>query len=442
MRGIERLAKRGRYSDGAGLWLQVSAWGTKSWLFQYASPTQQPRLRERNGVVIEVAPVRQLGLGSYPTIPLAKARKLANEMREQVAAGIDPVDNRQKVRFANRLAAAKSLTFKECSEAFIGAHRGSWRNQKHAAQWTSTLTTYAFPILGDLSVADIDTGLVEKVLKQPTGPAAEPLWTAKPETAKRIRGRIEKILEYAEAKKARSGDNPARWHGNLKILLGKPKGRKRHHPALPYERIGEFLNQLQPRVGQSARALEFTILTGVRTNETVAAKRSEFDFQQRVWIIPGDRMKAQREHRVPLSDRAIELLRYRQNAGAEEFIFSGSKKGEPLSTMAMAELVKQINSERLAKRLPLYTDPKQEGRPITVHGFRSTFRVWAGEEANFPPEVIEQALAHNLKDETEAAYMRSDLFAKRRRLMKAWSDYCERTTMLQADNVTRLAKAS
>jgi integrase len=363
-------------------------------------------------------------------------------MRELVDDGVDPIDNRQKDRRATRLAAAKILTFKECSEAYIAAHRNDWRNVKHAAQWSSTLVGYAFPIIGELSVADINTGLIEKVLKQPIGEDLEPLWDARSETAKRLRGRIERVLDYAEAKQARSGDNPARWQGNLKILLGKPQGRKRHHPALPYNRLGEFLHDVRIRPGVSARALEFTILTGVRTNETVEATRGEFDFQQKIWTIPGDRMKGKREHRVPLSERAIELIRERQGIAADEFMFPGGKHGEPLSNMAMAEVVKQINAEREEQKLPLYTDPKQQNRPITVHGFRSTFRVWAGEESNFPREVIEQALAHALKDETEAAYMRSDLFAKRRRLMKAWSEHCGRDASPEIGNVTKLARAS
>jgi len=432
VKGIAGLKERGRYSDGGGLWLQVSAWGTKSWIFQYASPTQPPRIRRKNGEVLEVAPVRQLGLGSYLTVSLAKARKLAEDMREKVEAGIDPVEDRQKDRRTQRLAVAKRLTFEDAATAYIGAHRSSWRNDKHAAQWSSTLATFAFPILGDESVADIDTALVKKVL--------DAIWTSTPETAARLRGRIEAVLDYATAMKGRSGENPAAWRGNLKHLLPKHDKAGRHQPALPYDEIVTFLTELRPRSGISAKALEFTILTASRTGEVIGAKRREFNFEQRTWAIPAARMKAHREHKVPLSDRAVEILRALPQDG--EYMFSGGKSGEPLSNMAMAEMVKQINDERQQRGLSRFVDPKQEDRDIVPHGFRSSFEDWAHETTNFPNHVIEMALAHKIGDKVEAAYRRGDLFAKRCELMKAWAVYCDRPLAPPADNVTPLRARS
>jgi integrase len=296
--------------------------------------------------------------------------------------------------------AAKAVTFQQAAERMMASHEAAWRNPKHRAQWRATLATYVYPTFGGLSVGAVDTGLVLRVL--------EPIWTAKPETASRVRGRIETVLDWAKARGYREGENPATWRGHLDKLLPNRRKVKRveHHAAMPYAALPSFMGELGRREGVSARALEFAILTACRTGEVIGARWSEIEGD--VWTIPADRMKAGAEHRVPLSRAALDLLGNLPREG--EFVFIGGRAGRPLSNMAMLELVRGM-------------------RPgLTVHGFRSTFRDWAAERTEFPNHVVEKALAHKVADKVEAAYRRGDLFDKRRSLMDAWAGFCGTST--------------
>jgi integrase len=418
-RKVETFKRPGRYCDGGGLWLQISKWNTKSWIFQYTSPTAPKRKKHGR----ELGRIRHLGLGPYGKhdVTLEKARILAGAAREQVRSGIDPVDARRSDREAKRLADAKRLTFKQCAERYIATHQGAWKNDRHRAQWRSTLSTYAYPIIGELSVAEIDTALVTRVL--------EPIWASTTETATRVRGRIESVLDWAKARGYRSGENPARWKGHLSNLLAKPDQLKkrngsRHHPALRYAEIPVFMRELRERDSISARALEFTILVAARTGEVLGAKRQEIDLEDKTWTIPAERMKGGREHRVPLSERALEILRDLQREHGNPFLFPGGKAGAPLSQMAMLQLLRGM-------------------RPgLSVHGFRSTFRDWCAERTNYPSEVAEMALAHTVSDKVEAAYRRGDLKDKRGRLMAEWARYCAQQPLFHAGNVRQLRESA
>ena len=383
---VAKETRPGRYGDGGGLWLQVSQFGTKAWIFRFML----------NGRA------RQMGLGSVDTFSLKEARERARLARQQLADGVDPIEARNERKAAARAEDSKRVTFADAAALYIKAHAPGWRNAKHADQWANTLDTYAKPVIGDLSVADIDTGHVMKIL--------EPIWSEKPETASRVRGRVEAVLDWARARHYRTGDNPARWKGHLDHLLpAKAKVAKvRHMPALPYAELPAFMGRLADMESVSARALEFTILTAVRTNETIGARWSEIDLTTKTWTIPADRMKADREHRVPLCDRALDILASLPREDGNDHVFIGGRKGRGLSNMAMLELLRGMDGVS----------------GVTVHGFRSTFRDWAAESTNFPREIAEAALAHVLKDKTESAYQRGDLLEKRRRLMSAWDGYC------------------
>jgi integrase len=426
-----RTAKAGMHPDGGGLYLRVTAGkededGTRTlnryWLFRYAHRS--------------TGKDRQLGLGPLDTVTLAAARAAARECREQLLAGLDPVEQRRAQRASNALADAKTMTFDQCSDAYLAAHRAGWRNVKHAKQWTATLMTYVTPVFGQLPVGAIDTGLVLKVL--------EPIWATKSETASRVRGRIEAVLDWARVRGYRTGENPARWRGHLdKLLPAKSKVRKvEHHPALPYGRIGTFMSDLREREGTAAKALQFSILTVARTDEAISMRWDEIDMATMLWTVPAERMKGKREHRVPLNEPALTILREMMSVGPKsisgKYVFPGAKPGRPLSNMAMLELIRRMNAERGVVGLPKWTDPKQGSREVVPHGFRSTFREWAAERTSFPREVAEAALAHIDGDETERAYQRGDLFDKRRRLMTAWADYCLRPQA--SDTVTPLRK--
>ena len=377
------------YCDGGGLYLQVSPTLTKSWLFRYKQ--------------------RWMGLGPLYDVSLADARIAAGECRAVLRKGIDPLAERDRKRLARRLADAKAVTFSDCAASYIDANAPAWRNAKHAEQWRTTLATYAEPVIGKLAVQDIDTGLVLKVLK--------PIWYTKTETATRVRQRIEAVLNWASASGYRSGENPARLRGNLADLLPSAAKLKKlaHHPALPYTDIHDFIIELRAADGVAARALEFTILTAARTNEVVGARWDEIDLKAGIWTIPGERMKAGKAHTVPLSPRAVAILKKMQDHGSV-WVFPGMTVGKPLSNMAMLGLLKRMNRGR-----------------ITVHGFRSTFRDWAAEQTAYPHEVCEMALAHQVKDKAEAAYRRGELLDKRRRLMADWAKYINKTKV----NVTR-----
>lgn len=383
---VAKLKTPGHFGDGGGLWLQVTPALTKNWVFRF---TINGRARE-------------MGLGGAHTLSLAEARERATECRKLVLDGIDPIEARAARRRTSASAAAL-LTFDQAAEAYIEAHRAGWRNAKHAEQWTSTLKTYASPVFGAMQVAAIDTALVLRAL--------EPIWKTKTETATRVRGRIEAVLAYADTREGRARLNPARWKGHLDALLAAPRKvtAVENHPALPYQQIGEFMCQLREQPGTAARAVEFIILTAARTSEVLRAERDEFDLTSKVWTVPGQRMKAGREHRVPLSPRALELIRTAVADPDSPFVFQGAREGQPLSTMSGLMLLRRMG----------YGE-------FTVHGFRSTFRSWAAAQTNFPREVAEAALAHQLPDKVEASYQRSDVLEKRVRLMQAWADYCAR----------------
>lgn len=302
---------------------------------------------------------------------------------------------RKREKARRKIESARLMTFKQCAEAYIEARSAEWENPKHAQQWTNTLKTYAYPIIGALRPVDIDTDLVLRVL--------QPIWLTKNETASRLRGRLESVMDSAKARGLRDGENPARWSGHLDQLLSAPAKIQKviHHAALPYVEIGEFFNQVRSHVATSARLLEFTILSATRTGDSLLAQWTEFDMAASTWTIPPTRTKAKREHRVPLSSSVVALLKALPTFGGDGFVFEGMKEGKPLSNMAMLTLLARMKRDDL-----------------TTHGFRSTFRDWAAECTAFPNEVAEMALAHAIKDKTESAYRRGDLFEKRRALMQ------------------------
>ncbi len=382
---VSRAKTKGMYADGNGLYLQVTASGARSWIYRY---TLHGRARE-------------MGLGSVRDFSLAEARGRATECRKLRADGIDPIERRRAARDGQKLAAAKAMTFEDAAKAYIDANSAGWRNEKQAVQWNSSLKMYVYPVFGSLPIQDIDTTLVMKVL--------EPIWKIKIETASRVRGRIEAVLDWAKARGYRTGENPAVWRGHIENLLpARSRVQKiRHHPALPYDEIGDFLKLLRDAEGIASRAFEFLILTAARTSEVVGALWDEIDLEKATWTIPAHRIKAGREHRVPLSRAAIAVLQWMDEKRGSKFIFPGGSKDQPLSNMALLALLKRIGR----------TD-------ITAHGFRSTFRDWAAERTNYPREAAEMALAHAIGDKVEAAYRRGDLFEKRRRMMQDWANYC------------------
>nr|WP_247897135.1 site-specific integrase [Azospirillum argentinense] len=373
------------HHDGHGLYLQVTETG-KSWVYRYT-------LHGRS---------REMGLGPFHTISLKEAREKAAACRKLKLEGIDPLEHRNREIAESRLQAASAVTFKDAADQFIKAHKASWRNPKHAEQWPSTLNSYVYPVFGDISVQAVDVGLVMKVL--------ESIWTTKAETASRVRGRIETILDWATAHGHRTGENPARWRGHLENLLPKRSKVQRveHHAALPYREIAGFMAALRKQEGVAASALEFLILTASRTGETIGATWDEVDLEHAVWTIPANRIKMAKEHRVPLSASALAVLERVKKLGTEGFVFPGGKTKRPLSNMAMAKLLERMGRD-----------------DITVHGFRSTFRDWAADQTNAPREVAEMALAHAISDKVEAAYRRGNLFEKRQKLMEEWATVCD-----------------
>jgi integrase len=397
---VQSVRKRGYYGDGGGLYLRVAPGGAKGWIFRYGGRGRR----------------RDMGLGGYPSIGLAKARELAGDCRGMIAAGLDPIGTRNEKRAAAAVEAAKAMTFADCAIAYINAHEAGWRNPKHRQQWKNTLATYVSPVVGKLPVSAVDTGLVLKVL--------EPIWTRKPETASRVRGRMEAVLDWAKVRGYRTGENPARWRGHLDHLLpAKAKVRKvEHHAALPYARIGAFLAALRKQNGIAARALEFLVLTATRTGETLGATWNEVDLGATLWTIPAGRMKAGKEHRVPLSDATLAVLQRMHDIRHSDYVFPGGRDRRPLSEMSLLMLLRRMGHG-----------------DITAHGFRSTFRDWAAERTTFAREVAEMALAHAIPDAVEAAYRRGDLFDKRRKLMDAWAAYCAKVET-DAGKVVALAR--
>jgi integrase len=373
-RSVATEQKRGRHADGGGLYLSISPNGGRRWVFLYrwhGKPTE-------------------IGFGSARDVTLARARDLASQARSKLAGGVNPKDARRP---------SQGATFGECADRLIQAMRPSWRNAKHAGQWEMTLRDYGAP-LRRLPVDKITTDDVLSALK--------PVWSEKPETGSRLRGRIERVLDAAKAQGLRVGENPARWRGHLDQLLPKRQRLTRgHHAAMPYAEVPAFVTDLQGRKATAALALGFAILTAARSVEVLGAGWNEFDIDGAVWTVPPRRMKAGREHRVPLSRYALKILKALHEASAGDFVFPGQKPGKPLSTMALDMVLRRMKVD-----------------DATVHGFRSAFRDWAAERTNFADEVCEAALAHVIENKAEAAYRRGDLFEKRRKLMEAWAVYC------------------
>lgn len=391
---VGRLNKVGLSFVGGvdGLALQISKSGARSWILRAMVGGKR----------------REIGLGGFPDVTLAGAREAAREAREMIRKGIDPVEDCKAKRSALAAAVAAAMTFSEAAEKYIDAQSPGWKNAKHAAQWRTTLKQYAFPVIGKITVSEIETPHIMRVL--------EPIWTTKTETASRLRGRIESVLDWATVREFRAGDNPARWRGHLEHLLPARRDVQKvvHHPALDYREVGVFMAQLRQQDGMGARALEFAILTACRSGEVRGATWSEVDLSGGVWTIPAGRMKAGKEHRVALSEEAIALLDGLPHEG--ELLFP-NRKGTALSDMTLTAVLKRMGRS-----------------DTTAHGFRSSFRDWAGETTAYPREVIEHALAHQLKDKAEASYARGTLFDKRRRLMADWARYCG--TVANAASVT------
>jgi integrase len=388
-----RAGKPGKHYDGRGLRLEIKSQSSANWVARY----------QINGVT------RYMGLGSAFDFDLGQARERNSRLvRQKLADGVDPLLARQSERAAKQADAAKAMTFSEACRRFLEQHSAKWDSSKHRAQWQNTLKTYAAPIIGALPVAHIDVSLVLKVLEQPIEAArgfpGGLLWQARPETANRLRGRIETILDWCKARGYRHGDNPAAWQIIGKVLPAR--GAKQHHAALPYNDIPAFMAELRAQEGVAAQALEFLILTAARSQEVLKARWGEIDLDESTWLIPGERMKARKPHRVPLAPEVVDLLRSLYREYGNEHVFIGTRTGNPLAHTALALALKRL------------------GRPVTVHGFRSAFRDWAGETTAFPHDLCEAALAHVRGDQTIRAYARGDLFTKRRALMMAWSKFC------------------
>lgn len=384
---VSKLKTPGLHAVGGvdGLYLQVASTDSRSWILRLTVAGKR----------------RDMGLGSFPEVSLADAREEARKARLKVRQGIDPIHERKQLKSALAAELAKAFTFEQAATAYIAAHESGWKNSKHAAQWRTTLEQYAYPKIGKLQVKDVTQTHILSIL--------EPIWTTKTETASRLRGRLENILDWATVRGYRTGPNPAAWKGHLDTLLPAPSkvAKVAHHAALPYDQISPFIKELQAVEGMGARALEFAILTATRSGEVRGATWSEMDLKKALWVIPATRMKAGKEHHVPLSPTAVRLLEAIPRTDSP-YVFPGSKQNTQMSDMTMTAALRRMGRGNL-----------------TAHGFRSTFRDWAAERTSYPREVCEHALAHQLKDKAEAAYQRGTLFEKRRNLMNDWAKYCE-----------------
>jgi integrase len=391
----QKATQPGRHPDGDGLYLEVAKGGTASWVLRYLVQVGPPKKE------------RFMGLGSLRHVTLAEARQKAEEARKLRRDGVDPLNARRGQKL-DKLKAAKAMTFKQAAEQYITAQEAGWRSALHAQQWRRTLEQHTYPLLGDLPLAAIDTPLVMQVI--------EPMWSTTTETASRVRGRIESILGWATVKGHRpAGDNPARWKDHLEHMLPAPAKVKAkvHHAALPYSEISGFMAQLRQQEGVAARALEFLILCASRTDEVREAPWKEIDLREKMWVIPGPRMKGKREHRVPLTDEALAILKQMEalrlpGASGDDFIFPGRDPGKPMGPVALNQVLQRMARKDLT----------------TIHGFRSSFSDWCAETTHHPSEVREMALAHKISNAVEAAYRRGDMFEKRRAVMRDWAAYC------------------
>jgi integrase len=379
---LAKLTKRGRYAVGNNVYLQISEWGTRSWLFRY-------RLDGR---------ATHMGLGPYDLLTLAEARERGHQARRQLLNGVDPLKEKRAAKRQRALERVHAKSFRECAVAYIAAHEAGWRGDRSRSQWTASLEQYVYPKIGNLSVADVDLACVLSVV--------EPIWTLVPETARRVRNRVELILDWATARGLRQGDNPARWRGLLENLLSEQRRAQavNHLAAVPYQQIGAFMEKLRAQEGIAAKALEFLILTASRSSEALGAKWSEIDGN--TWTVPAGRMKAHRAHRVPLSHGAVALLASLPRDG--DFVFPAVRVGGAPHQQTLSRELRRL------------------GVKATVHGFRSSFRTWAGERTSFANHIIEQALAHTIGSAVERAYSRGDLLDQRSKLMEAWSEFCDR----------------
>jgi integrase len=389
---VSQICRRGINFVGgvAGLAINVTKSGGRSWILRYQVGGKR----------------RDMGLGGYPDVTLAEARVAARAVRGKIAAGVDPIEDSRTARSKMIAAQDTAITFSQAAKQYIDTHESGWRNTKHVQQWRSTLQTYADPVIGKMLVRDVGLAQVLKIL--------EPIWRTKTETASRLRGRIESILDWAAARSYRAAPNPARWKGHLDKLLPAPGkiAKTDHHQALPYDDLPEFIKSLAGQQGIGARALEFTILTASRSGEVRGAKWDEFDLKSEVWTVPAVRMKAGKEHRVPLSNAALAIIKAQKETAFCDYVFPsshGSKvseaHGSPLSDMTLSAVLRRMKI------------------PAVPHGFRSTFRDWCAEKTDYPRDVAEMALAHAIGNKVEAAYRRGDLFDKRKQLMKDWADY-------------------
>lgn len=382
---VSRLVEPGFHRVGTvpGLALQIAPTGARTWVLRYAVGGKR----------------HDMGLGGYPAVTLAGAWEAARKARQQLQDGSDPIQQRRESFSAMKAAAASAMTFEQAARSYVGTIEKGWKNAKHAAQWTSTLETYAYPVIGKILVRDVELPHVLRVL--------QPIWSEKTETAVRLRGRIERVLDWATVSGYRVGLNPARWSGHMDKVLPKPSdiAEKDHHEAIPVSEIGAFVVRLRDQAGTAARALEFAILTAARSGEVRGAKWSEIDMAAKLWTVPAERMKAKKEHQVPLSDDAIKILNALPRIDASEFVFT-APRGGIFSDMALTAVMRRMNETAVP------------------HGFRSTFRDWASEQTNYPREAAEMALAHTISDKVEAAYRRGNLLAKRVRMMADWARFC------------------
>ena len=383
---IGKLDAPGQYPDGGNLYFQISMTGSRSWIFRFTLRGQS----------------REMGLGPLSAVSLAAARAEAAKCRELLRAGIDPLEARAADQRRRARKTGGPRLFKTAAAEYIANHRAEWKNPKHAQQWENTLDTYAFPTIGNQDVSDIDTAMIVRVL--------QPIWTAKRETAFRLRGRIERILDAEKTLGHRQGENPARWRGHLDTLLPKQNRRKKikHHPALPWQEMPEFMRTLRQREEPTARMLELLILTAVRTQEALYARPEEFAMDYRVWTVPGERMKMELPLRVPMADRVIELVKQAVPHARHGWLFPGKKEKKPYSNMAMLKILERMGYDH-----------------VTVHGFRSTFRDWVAECTEYADSLAEKALAHAIQNESEAAYRRGDMLERRRQMMADWARFCD-----------------
>ena len=399
---IEHAAE-GMHADGQGLYLRVQAGGSKGWIYRY----------QLNGKR------REMGIGTLTDRPAPEARAAAALLRAQLRTGVDPIEARrqasEQAEDAAKRVAAGAVTFRTTAAEYIASHRAGWANAKHASQWENTLLTYADPVIGNKSAAEVNTDDVLRIL--------QPIWTTKTETASRVRSRIELVLSYAKAKKLRQGENPAVWRGHLDALLPKPSkvAPVRHHPALPHARLPAFMTALREVDGVGARALEFAILTAARSGEVRLMTWPEVDLDTKVWTVPAARMKAKHVHRVPLTDAAVRVLKALKPVEGNPYMFSGTRSKAPVSDMTLTAVIRRMNEGHDAAP---WIDPKN-GAEVVPHGFRSTFRDWAAEVTKYPGEMAEMALAHVVGNAVEAAYRRGDMFERRREMMRAWAKWCK-----------------